>query len=124
MIELTVCLWLRAFAGMLAVVPNIYAITLPKEVYPALRVSRLDSDFDETFDGLTGEETAILQLDYWAKSPEEITAIKTQLISFFNTLTTTQISVLSVANLRERPSFESKQSVFKQTLELTLSHKP
>ena len=124
MIELTLCLWLREFAGMLAVVPNIYAMTLPKtEIYPTLKISRLNSEFDETFDGITGEETAIIQLDYWAKTTDEIEAIKKELVKFFNGLVANQNSVLNVHSLREQPSFEPKEKVFKQTLELTLSYK-
>lgn len=124
MIELTVCLWLKAFAGMLGVVPNIFAINLPKvNLYPALKVSRLNNKFGQTFDGLTGEEIAIIQLDYWAESTDEIIAIKKELTKFFNTLAANQISVLSVHSLREQPSFEPNPDIFKQTLELTLSYK-
>jgi len=124
MIELTVSEWLRQFAAMVAVVPNIYAMTLPKtDIYPVLKVSRLNTELDQTFDGLSGEETAIIQVDYWAKTTDEIIAIKKQLTTFFNTLSVNQDKVLSVHNLREQPSFEPKENVFKQTLELTLSYK-
>lgn len=124
MIELTICLWLREATDLLAVVPDIYAINLPKpNTYPALKVSRLNSKLGQTFGGLTGEETAIIQLDYWAQDPDEIKAIKKQLTTFFDTLSSTQDGVLSVHSLREQPSFEPKPEVFKQTLELTLSYK-
>lgn len=124
MIELTLCLWLREFAGMLGIVPNIYAITLPSpQLYPALKVSRLNTKFGQTFDGLSSEETAIIQLDYWAQSTDEIKAIKKELIKFFNGLSANESSVLSVHSLREQPSFEPNPAIFKQTLELTLSYK-
>jgi len=124
MIELTVSLWLRQLAAMVAVVPNIYAMTLPKtDIYPVLKVSRLNTEFDQTFDGLSGEETAIIQVDYWANTTDEITAIKKELTTFFNTLSVNQDKVLSVHNLREQPSFEPKENVFKQTLELTIIYK-
>ena len=124
MIELTLCLWLREFAGMLAVVPNVFAITLPKaNLYPALKISRINSELDQNFDGLTGEETATIQLDYWAESTDEIKAIKKELIKFFNTLSDNKSSVLSAHSLREQPSFEPNPAIYKQTLELTLSYK-
>jgi hypothetical protein len=124
MIEIELVKWLRAFADLTAVTPHIYAITLPKSLlYPAVRVTRLNTDLQQTFDGVTGEETANIQLDYWSKTPGEITQIKTALISFFNALPSTKPNVLSVANLREQPSFEPMQDTFKQTLELTLTYK-
>jgi hypothetical protein len=124
MIEIQLVQWLRQFNDLKTLTPHVYAMTLPKTLlYPAVRVSRLITDFEQTFDGVTGEETANIQVDYWAKTPEQITQVKTALISFFNALHSTQTRVLSVANLREQPSFEPKQNTFKQTLELTLSYK-
>jgi hypothetical protein len=124
MIELTLCLWLREFAGMLAVVPNIYAITLPKtKLYPALKISRINNNLDQTFYGLTGEETAIIQLDYWAISTDEIKAIKKKLIAFFDGLSVNKDSILTAHSLREQPSYEPTDHIFKQTLELTISYK-
>jgi hypothetical protein len=124
MIEIELVRWLRAFADLTAITPHIYAITLPKSLlYPAVRVKRLNTELEQTFDGVTGEETANIQLDYWAKSTAEIKQIKTALISFFNELPSTKPNVLSVANLREQPSYEPMQDTFKQTLELTLSYK-
>tara|TARA_R110001583_G_scaffold21308_3_gene80874 strand:+ start:24654 stop:25031 length:378 start_codon:yes stop_codon:yes gene_type:complete len=124
MIELTLCLWLREFAGMLGVVPNIFAINLPKTaLYPALKVSTLNNGFSQTFDGLTGEQTAMIQLDYWAKSTDEIKAIKAKLVAFFDELAKSQSNILTAHDLREQPSFEPNQDIFKQTLELTISYK-
>jgi len=126
MIEITLCQWLRAFAAVIAVVPanNIFAVTLPKPLlYPSIKITRLISDIEKAFDGVTGEETANIQIDYWAKSPDDIKLIKTALIGFFNTLSDDKESVLSVSNLREQPSFEPKTEIFKQTLELTISTK-
>jgi hypothetical protein len=124
MIEIQLVQWLRQFNDLKTLTTHVYAMTLPKTLlYPAVRVSRLITDFEQTFDGVTGEETANIQIDYWAKTPEQIIQVKTAIISFFNALHSTQTSVLSVANLREQPSFEPKQNTFKQTLELTLSYK-
>ncbi|HHZ71262.1 MAG TPA: hypothetical protein EYN67_19350 [Flavobacteriales bacterium] len=124
MIELTLCTWLRELPGVISVVPNVFAISLPEtELFPALRVSRISNTLGQTFDGLTGEETATIQIDYWAKQVDEIKAIKKVLITFFNELSSNQESILSVHNLREQPSYEPKSKAFKQTLELTISYK-
>ena len=99
-------------------------INLPNpNLYPALKVSRIHSTPDQTFDGFTGEETAKIQLDCWAQSTDEIIAIKKQLTLFFDALSDNQASVLTVHSLREQPSFEPTPDVFKQTLELTISTK-
>ena len=124
MIELTLCGWLRNNLPLMAVVPNIFAITLPeKQVHPAIKISRINSDIRQTFDGVNGEETATIQLDYWAESTQTIVKIKPLLIAFFNTLPDNQESILTVHSFREQPSYEPNQNIFKQTLELTLSYK-
>ena len=124
MIELTLCGWLRNNLPLMAVVPNIFAITLPeKQVHPAIKISRINSDIRQTFDGVNGEETATIQIDYWAEITQTIVEIKPLLIAFFNTLSANQNKIISVSNLREQPSYEPNQNIFKQTLELTLSYK-
>ena len=126
MIEIALCQWLRAFSAVIAVVPanNIFAVTLPKTLlYPSLKISRITSEPEQTFDGVTGEEDAKIQLDYWAKSSEEIALIKSKLTKFINELTSAQDRVLTVHSLREQPSYEPKEHIFKQTLELTISTK-
>lgn len=126
MIEILLCQWLRATAAITAVVPanQIFAITLPKgELYPALKITRLNSTPEETFDGATGEETARIQIDYWAKDTDTIASIKKALAEYFDGLEESQAQVLNVSDLREQPSYEPKSKVFKQTLELTLSYK-
>jgi hypothetical protein len=124
MIEIQLVQWLQQFNDLKTLTPHVYAMTLPKTLlYPAVRVSRLFTDLDQTFDGVTGEESATMQIDSWAKTPDEIKQIKTALISFFNALPSNQANILSVANFREQPSFEPKQNTFKQTLELTLNYK-
>jgi hypothetical protein len=124
MIELTLCNWLRGTPDLMAVTRNIFALALPKNpTYPAIKISRINSDIAQTFDGVTGEETATIQLDYWAESTQTIIELKPLLIAFFNTLSTNESEIISVGNLREQPSYEPNQNVFKQTLELTLSYK-
>lgn len=124
MIEITLVDWLRLYAPAKAITTNIFAITLPNPLlYPSIKVTRLKSDIGQTFSGVTGEETANIQIDCWAKTTDEIKSIKAALISFFNTLSVSQANILSAGNLREQPSYEPKQHIFKQTLELTLSYK-
>ena len=124
MIELTLCKWLRESPTVISVMPNVFAITLPKaDIFPALRVTRISNTFGKTFDGLTGEETASIQIDYWAKQADEIKATRKALITFFDQLSGNQENILSVNSLREQPSYEPTTKAYKQTLELTISYK-
>ncbi|MFT6586087.1 MAG: hypothetical protein ACJAUY_000668 [Cognaticolwellia sp.] len=124
MIELILCQWLRDSAAVTAAVPNIFAITLPKNLlYPSVRISTLNNDIEQTFGGVTGDELANIQIDYWAASTNEIAKIKKALVTFLNSLTDNEPSVYCISNLREQPSYEEKTHIFKQTLELTLSYK-
>jgi hypothetical protein len=124
MIELTLALWLREYPGMLSVSPHIFAINLPApNLYPAVKISRLFSKNGQTFDGLNDEEDAKIQIDYWADNPDTLKKIKKKITEFFNGLTNNQTSVLTVNSLREQPSYEPKDNIYKQTLELNLSYK-
>ena len=66
MIELTLCNFLRDTAPLVAVVPNIFAITLPERLlYPSIKIWRINTDIEQTYDGVTGEEIAtIRRLDF------------------------------------------------------------
>lgn len=124
MIEITLCNWLRLHAPVKNIVPNIYAITLPSsQLYPALKISRINANLESTYDGLTGEEEAIIQIDCWASSPDEIIQIKPLLAAFIDLLPTSQASILGVHSLREQPSYDPNENTFKQTLEFTISYK-
>jgi hypothetical protein len=123
MIEIMLCEWLR-LSAVKTVAPNIFAITLPEShLYPAIKVTTINADIDETFDGLTGEETALIQLEFWAKTPEILQLIKQALLAFFNELSDEQPRVLSIHSLREQPSYEPDSRIFKKTLDLTLNYK-
>jgi hypothetical protein len=124
MIEITLADWLRLFVPIKLITLNVFALAVPNpSIYPLIKISRLKSDIKQTFDGVTGEATGNIQVDYWAKNPEQIKAIKAALTTFFNDLSSDKENILSVSNLREQPSYEADQSLFKQTLELTLSYK-
>lgn len=124
MIEITLANWLRAEASITNITPHVYAITMSGgDLYPAIKVTRLISTPETTFDGLTGEESATIQVDYWATNPADLIAIKKALTTFFEVLKERKANVTGVFNLRERPNYEPDDNIFKQTLELTLDYK-
>lgn len=124
MIEILLCEWLRDHAPITNIVPNIYAIALPSsQLYPSLRITCLNSHLESDYDGITGEEDAIIQIDYWAKSSELIGKIKPLMSTFVDQLPTNHACISGVHSLREQPSFEPKERTFKRTLEFTISYK-
>ncbi len=122
MFEITLSDYLREHTGLKALTSRIYAVKLPdNSEFPALRVVFINGTTDDDFSGITDDSRGNFQVDIWARNDSELIALVKAFKDAIKKINLLE-QIEAVFDLREKPSYEPEENLFKRTFEFTINY--